>query len=608
MIKHQLHKLLVIVISLGMLISLLTMLNINERVYAEDNSSDKGPVQNDYYTIIDNKGNVIVKKYNKDDTKVKTLASNDYEVIKKEGNRKQIIETFDTYEEAENALSKTKKMQSRIKTFSNDAITYDVEAIAQTKDIKYGVAKLEGYIPSYYEVEKDGTQGKEGYTHGTSANDAAYISTSQDGKTIRVKQAGIVMDISASKVSVTEYNSNSKVNFYKAINGKFYHYYYHGNGDLASTQVGYTPSYLEDEKKYYSYDGHYFYDDYKKMIDDYKSGFDYYAHAINANNPFYNYYQYLSFRTTTKFEANDLNKLVTDTKGNDTKSKLKDQGQAYINSQNKTGINASLMFGVSVNESAWGLSKYAQDRNNLFGLGAVDSNPDNAYHFDSVEDCLNYFSYNSISSGYLNGGDWRYRGPHLGDKRSGINVKYASDPYWGEKAASFSYKLNENTKNKDFQKYQIAISKNTSQNFYADASLTKKIYDSSVSSKYEKLYCYPVAILSNEGNSYKILSDTVLNSTRTKKEPSGHFNVSRDYVYLSKDDVNVMRDNFLIGDVNDDGEILADDYMKIKLHVLNRKILSGGSLIRADVNGDGKIDASDYMLIKLHVLDRKKLF
>ena len=32
--------------------------------------------------------------------------------------------------------------------------------------------------------------------------------------------------------------------------------------------------------------------------------------------------------------------------------------------------------------------------------------------------------------------DSRYYGANLGDKASGICVKYASDPYWGEKAAS----------------------------------------------------------------------------------------------------------------------------------------------------------------------------
>ena len=50
-----------------------------------------------------------------------------------------------------------------------------------------------------------------------------------------------------------------------------------------------------------------------------------------------------------------------------------------------------------------------------------------------------------ISESYCDPKDYigRYYGSHLGDKESGINVKYASDPYWGEKAASFYYRLDE---------------------------------------------------------------------------------------------------------------------------------------------------------------------
>ena len=33
--------------------------------------------------------------------------------------------------------------------------------------------------------------------------------------------------------------------------------------------------------------------------------------------------------------------------------------------------------------------------------------------------------------GYLNINDYRYFGGQLGNKGSGINVKYAGDPYWG---------------------------------------------------------------------------------------------------------------------------------------------------------------------------------
>ena len=45
------------------------------------------------------------------------------------------------------------------------------------------------------------------------------------------------------------------------------------------------------------------------------------------------------------------------------------------------------------------------------------------------------------SKGYLYPKDYRYNGGFLGNKASGLNVKYASDPYWGEKAANIVWRL-----------------------------------------------------------------------------------------------------------------------------------------------------------------------
>lgn len=568
-------------------------------VYAQEKNT---PMQNEYYTVIDEDGNVEVHEYKDEDSQMQDIASNDYDIVKKSGDGTEVVASYDTYDEAKTKVRRYQRLRS--------SSTYEVKAVADTKAITHGVAYLKGYI-TYKEVE-NGKTARTNYTHGSSANDAAYISTSSDGKTVRVKQAGVVMDIPASNVEVKNYDESSMVSYYEGKNGKFYHYYRHGDSELASTQVGYTPDYLVDGVKYYSYDGHYFYNNYVTMLNDYKAGYDYYEHAVNKDKPFYNYYQYLSMRSTTSFTAQDFNQLIIDGKGADSGSKLLNQGTALLNVQNKNGINASLMIGVAINESAWGLSKYALDRNNLFGIGAVDSDPDKALRFDTVEDCLNYFAHNTISAGYLDGMDWRYRGSHLGDKRSGINVKYASDPYWGEKAASFSYTLNSKTGNKDYQKYSIGISKHSKQNLYKTSGLNNKLYDSSINDKYEDLYCYPVTILNTEGNSYRILSDTILSDDRSKKNADGYFNINKDYVYVPKSDVNIrgqiFANTFNPGDVNGDGKVSTLDYIAIENHIMNRKKLIGSTLSRADVNEDGKVSTLDYIAIENHIMGRKKLF
>ena len=50
-----------------------------------------------------------------------------------------------------------------------------------------------------------------------------------------------------------------------------------------------------------------------------------------------------------------------------------------------------------------------------------------------------------------------YNGSHVGNKNSGINVKYASDPFWGEKIASFMYSIDDFNDMKDYNKYSVGI-------------------------------------------------------------------------------------------------------------------------------------------------------
>ncbi len=599
-------KTLQIILSMSLIVSLLFVFFDKQIVEANTSHQEKEqPIQNTFYTTISQDGNVDVHYYDEEENQPVTLKSHSYQVVAKQSDEEEVVESYDSYEEAKNTIDDMKGFRR----FSLKPTTYDVESVIDTKDIKYGVARIVGYI-TYKEY--DGTsRGRTGYTHGTSANDAAYISTSSDNKTIRVKQAGIIMDVPAENIELSEYSSNSKVSYYLAKNGILYHYYYSGSYGsqprLNSTQVGYTPKYLKENVKYYSYDGHYFYTTYTKMIDDYRSGVRYFANAVNKNQPYYNYYQYLSFRSQTNFKAKDFDQMVIHQKGEDTISKLKGQGQPLLNVEKKVGINASLMLGVAINESAWGMSRYSQDRNNLFGIGAVDSNPNKAMSFETVEDCFDYFSYNTISSGYMNGMDWRYRGPHLGDKQSGINVKYASDPYWGEKAASFSYILEkENKSAKDYEKYQIGISNAGKVDFYSQENLTKNIYDSTANdSTNSKVYNYPVTILNSTGDTYKILSDTVLNSQRTGNSPKSHFDINRDYVYIRKSAVQ-LRDGQTVnpvpeykkGDVNGDNMITPADYVKIKNHIMGKTSLKDRSLRAADVNNDGDITPADYVKVK----------
>ena len=58
----------------------------------------------------------------------------------------------------------------------------------------------------------------------------------------------------------------------------------------------------------------------------------------------------------------------------------------------------------------------------------------------------------------------------------------------------------------------------------------------------------------------------------------------------------------LPGDLNNDGELDAVDYIKLKKSILGSLELTADEMLRADVNGDGEIDALDYIMLKKKVL------
>ncbi len=94
-----------------------------------------------------------------------------------------------------------------------------------------------------------------------------------------------------------------------------------------------------------------------------------------------------------------------------------------------------LVFGI--HESAWGTSTIANNKKNLFGYGAIDSNPYNgAYEFSSYAEGIDLVA-RAFVKYYLNPkGTMIYDGFQAdgkfynGSNLSSINSKYASDKNW----------------------------------------------------------------------------------------------------------------------------------------------------------------------------------
>lgn len=399
---------------------------------------------------------------------------------------------------------------------------------------------------------QEADSGREGYFHWKYGGDAAYIGMSNVGNTdvVVCKMAGVVMKVDTKYVREIVPYQGQKISYYSVLDNAYLMHtytYYSGNTVCErSLRVGYKPDYLSGDSIYYSYDGHYFYTTFETMISDYRNNT--YSNAVNAGAPYYNYYQYLSMHTTAIPTAEQYDAHVAAHKE---KSLMLTTGNAFVSNQNKYTMNALLMYGLAINESNWGTSDIAYTKNNLFGLKAYDTNTNMAATYASAEACIEELAYEWFHTGYMNGRDSRYRGPHLGDKNSGFNVKYASDPYWGEKAAERGYLLE--AAQSDYGRYSIGITRGVIK-FYKEADTSSAVIYTSDTATGGTIYDFPVTILEKVSGAngelfYRAVSDMALKTDRSGRDagyyPENKCEVSlydsnRDYVYVSANDVQIV--------------------------------------------------------------------
>lgn len=415
--------------------------------------------------------------------------------------------------------------------FDSSSSMISMAALDDEKTVTYGVVNFRvkssaSEITTYTNCEN----GQQGYINGYSMSDGAFLGY-ENGK-VKFKAAGVIGLIEPSEVGIIDYDSAKTVSCYKTSNGGLYHYVANiiTNSDsyYSINYVGNIPSYLSNNTTYYSYDGHYFYASYNRMIDDYKNGV--YSNSVNSNNPYYNYFQYLPARSKTSLTASQLDQYTIQMVSS---GKLLNAGSSLISNQNTYGVNALIMYANAALESGWGQSQIAINKNNLFGHGAVDSNPYyGANGYASVDDCIKYHAKVFISEGYCDPKDYsgRYYGSHLGDKESGINVKYASDPYWGEKIAHICWSVQNGLGVTEAKQYTLGIA-NGNVAFYTNPDSNLLFNSGNFSS-------YPIILLSKSNGYYKVQSDPTLNENRTSiTQDKGEYNFDQYYAYINANSV-----------------------------------------------------------------------
>ncbi len=467
-------------------------------------------------------------------------------------------------------MNKIKYLFLTILIFVLSFICFNIDFVSAAPNGGYKLVNFRTKASSAINTEyTEANTGQIGYTNGYYGADALYLGTS--GSKIKFMLSGVIGYVEASEVSLYPMETQSDYD-------KYYMSYYENQGGIivhkialkiegisyGTTYLGKNTVGLIEGKDYLSYDGHYFYPaslaGYKQMTNDILNGNN--NNAVNAGNPFYSYYQFLSHRSLTNYTATDINNYVKNVWGytstvddrNNLGSKeslMYGLGSTFINAQNTYGANALLSFSTAANESSRGRSNIALRTNNLFGHGAYDSAPGaNANGYNTPADSVNAHARYFVSIDYMDPKDYlsRYNGGQLGNKASGLNVKYASDPYWGEKAATNYYNFDKTYGYQDYGYFTLGIkTRSNSYNIYKEPNTSSNVLYST-----EKLNDYSVTILdevtgtSINGNNkwYKIQTDPVLNDSRTAfVQDVGEYAYSNNYAYIHSSAIDVIVKN-----------------------------------------------------------------
>ncbi len=228
--------------------------------------------------------------------------------------------------------------------------------------------------------------------------------------------------------------------------------------------VGSAPSWATEGVKYYSTDDETFY---SAPIGKARN-----TKAVATGS---SYFQNLPFRSTSNYTASQLKSYLNYV--GKSSSAYYNATEGFTTGQNEYGINSLFYFSFANHESAYGMSTYAKTCNNFFGRAAIDSDPDKACQgamgWPTARDGIlaqGVF----VNQNYADVNMWTYFGTHPGNKQSGMNAVYASDPNWGNAIANHMYRADQYLGGNEEGQYRIYAIKNSEPSF-TTSSLTTRV-------------------------------------------------------------------------------------------------------------------------------------
>ena len=359
-----------------------------------------------------------------------------------------VVKHFDTFAQAKEYVQKNAKVQ--VVERSNQILwmkqgilsTNAFTEIYPTDSLKAASGTFRPYVPANTELK---------FLDATAT-------------TVKVELAGKVGYVSSKVVRLIPEPMKKGQSYYEVSGSNMVHKIFnHATGNYASTgTIGKAPKEFVSGMKYYSWDGATFTNE---------SG----AKVAESHQ----YFNMLPLQSATSYTAAELDKYLKDNfpyynqtlNGKKwTTSPLVGTGKFFKEMEKTHKVNALYLMSHAIHESGWGISKIAQDKYNLFGYGAVDGDAYNrAYSYatfrESIEDAAL-----RINKGYQSPIGSFYIGSILGNTGIGMNVRYASDAFWGEKIAGHMYRADAHLGNKDLNKHELGYTTANPLNFRKDAS------------------------------------------------------------------------------------------------------------------------------------------
>lgn len=382
---------------------------------------------------------------------------NPYKVMAVTNGVSSAIRQYSTYDDAVEFATRTQQASyiennSQIEWMKDGlVVSKGLVEIYPTPDLRYlsSTKRLEQYRP-----------------YVTTNSELEHMATEKSY--VQVQIAGKIGYVKKAEVRLIPEGLLSGKSYYQKSGTTLRHYFYNHTTNQVTTsiEVGTAPSALRDNTKYYSDDGATFYTESGDFVTT--------AHQ---------YFNKMHLRSKTKYTAQELDRFLNDQFPYYNKlasgvvwktSPLAGSGQYFKDIEAQYDVNALYLMAHAIHESAWGTSKIAQDKRNLFGYGAIDSDPyRGAYTYvtfkESIEDAAK-----RVTATYQHPTASFYNGSFLGNKGLGMNVRYASDPYWGEKIAGFMFRADQYLGKKDYQQQTLGTvnSGNSALNFRSGAATT----------------------------------------------------------------------------------------------------------------------------------------